>query len=230
MKKTFLVLITTLATIVYTQAQIRITGGIRGGMNVSNWKGETVESLSQLLDATNGVVSQESRIGFHAGGYASFQFGEHFAIEPGVQYSLKGANFQGRFDKISFFNKIPLIDRINAKVSAHVQSHYIEMPLLFKVYPVAGLHIFAGPQASYLVSNKVRLQAGVVGVSLFNTTEDISNVFQKWDFSGVAGVGYKFSNGVNLMAGYDYGFQPLDDNKRFSAFNRTLKFSLGYEF
>ncbi len=225
MKKLALTFAVLLLAVIYSQAQVRVKYGIRAGTNVSSWQGETVQSLSSLLDATNGSVSTQSRFGFHAGGYASFRFGDRFAIEPGLQYSLKGVELNGRLAGNS-----AMLDFLNANTTFRVQSHYIEMPVLAKVYLTEGLHLFAGPQVAYLVDNKLNARASVLGFSALNRTLNIRNRFQKWDFSGVAGVGYTFTNGVNVMAAYDYGFQRIDANSNFNTYNRAFKFSLGYEF
>lgn len=225
MKKIAFTFFALVFAVMYSQAQVQVKYGIRAGANVSTWQGETVQSLSNILDATNGSVSTQSKFGYHAGVYTSFQFGDHFAIEPGIQYSLKGAELNGKLT-----GEAGVFDILNANARFRVQSHYIEMPVLAKVYLTEGFHIFAGPQVGYLVDNKLDARASVLGFSAFNRTFDINKGFQKWDFSGVAGVGYKFTNGVNVMAAYDYGFQRIDANQSFNTYNRALKFSLGYEF
>ncbi|MDJ1495870.1 porin family protein [Cytophagaceae bacterium DM2B3-1] len=225
MKKILFSFIAFLGVFVCTYAQVEVRYGIRGGMNLSSWQGETMQSISDLLGATDGAVTTQSRVGFHAGGYAAIKLSDYFTLEPGLQYSLKGTELTGRLNGNS-----QVIDFLNVNTTFRVQSHYIEMPILAKVYLAEGFHLFAGPQVSYLVDNKVHVRASVLGISAFNRTLDINNGFQKWDFSGVAGIGYRFVNGVNIMAAYDYGFQRLDENKRFNTYNRTIKFSIGYEF
>jgi len=213
--------------VMYSQAQVEVRYGIRGGVNVSGWRGESMQSLSRLLRATNGSVSAAPRFGFHAGGYAAFKITDRFVIEPGLQYSLKGAELNGQ---LAGLGNTAIFDLLNANALFRVQSHYIELPVLAKVYLTDGLHLFAGPQVGYLIDNRLRTRASVLGFAGYNRLLDINNGFQKWDFSGVAGIGYTFDNGFNLMAAYDHGFQRIDDNQRFATFNRTFKFSLGYEF
>ena len=225
MKKTFFLLTVLFGMSLVATAQVRVAYGLRGGGNLSSWRGETVQSLGNLLDATNGNVSTVSRFGFHAGGYAAVYLTDRFAIEPGLQYSLKGTELNGRLSGSSDF-----LNLLNANAVFRVQSHYIEMPILAKVYVTDGLHFFAGPQVGYLVDNQLRTRASVFGFAPVNRTFDISNGFQRWDFSGVVGAGYKFENGFNLMAAYDHGFQRIDANRRFATFNRTFKLSMGYEF
>ncbi len=225
MKKAFAFLAVIILSVSYLQAQVKVNYGIRGGLNVANWQGESVQSLGNLLAVTNGSVSTSSRFGFHAGGYAAIRLGERFVLEPGLQYSLKGAVLNGRLNGNS-----AVVDFLNVNAIFRVQSHYIELPVLAKVYITEGFHVFAGPQVGYLVKNDLRIQANTLGFSVINRNEDITNGFQKWDVGFVGGLGYRFDNGVNMMAAYDYGVQRIDENKRFATFNRAFKFSLGYEF
>lgn len=225
MKKTFAIFAFIILSASYLQAQVQVNYGIRGGLNVSNWQGESVQSLGNLLAVSNGSASTAARFGFHAGGYAAIRLGERFVLEPGLQYSLKGAELSGRLNSGS-----AVVDFLNVNANFRVQSHYIELPVLAKVYITEGFHVFAGPQVGYLVANNLRIQANTLGFSVINRNVDIRNGFQKWDVGFVGGLGYRFDNGLNLMATYDHGVQRIDENKRFATFNRALKFSVGYEF
>ena len=93
-----------------------------------------------------------------------------------------------------------------------------------------GFQIFAGPQISYLVNADLRTTAGVLGFNLLNTTLTATNQFNRIDFAVTAGVGYKFSNGVNVTAGYDYGLSKADANQNLKSYNRALKVGIGMSF
>ena len=99
-----------------------------------------------------------------------------------------------------------------------------------KLYVGEGFHIFAGPQVAYLLSNKVQAQASVLGFNALNREWDMKSGFREMDFSVVGGVGYQFTNGLNLSAGYDHGLNTIDENGNFETFNRTFKASVGYTF
>jgi opacity protein-like surface antigen len=197
--------------------------GIRAGLNVADWSGQAVQSVVDLAELTNGAITKEQRQGFHAGAYVSLPVGSRFVIEPGVQYSEKGMTLSGR---------VPLerFDFLNARVSATSRMAYIDVPVLAKAYLTQGLYLYAGPQASYLVSNKVRVEAGALGFSAFKQDFDVRNQFRDIDFSLSGGAGYQFNNGLGLSAGYDYGLASLDKNNRFDAQNRVIKASLNFTF
>ncbi|GAA4392894.1 porin family protein [Hymenobacter koreensis] len=197
--------------------------GLRAGVNVANWSGDAVQSVKDLAELTNGAVTQEQRTGFHAGAYVSLPLGARFTIEPGLQYSEKGMTLSGR---------VPLerFDFLNARVTATSRMAYIDLPILAKAYLTPGLYVYGGPQASYLVSNKVRVQAGALGFSAYSNDFDVRNQFRELDFSLTGGAGYQFGNGLGISAGYDYGLSSLDKNNRFDAQNRVIKASVNYTF
>jgi hypothetical protein len=226
MKRIFLLIAVVLgfiATKVNAQQQNAIKFGVRAGLNMAEWQGESVNSVQELMDLTNGSMSREMREGFHAGGYLSIPIAPGFEIEPGLLYSQKGTRVVGKIksEKSEFFN---------ANLTITNKAEYLDMPILAKVYIGDGFHIFGGPQVSYLLSNKVQAEAGAFGFKAFNKEWDIKDGFREVDFAVTGGLGYKFANGFNVSAGYDYGLNSVDAKDRFDTFNRVVKASVGYSF
>lgn len=197
--------------------------GIRAGVNVSDWSGDAVRSVMDLAGYTNGAVTKEMKTGFHAGLYATLPIAPGFSIEPGVLYSEKGTRLIGTLPFKQF-------DFLNARVTATSRMAYIDVPVLAKVNVTPGFYLFAGPQASFLLSNQVRVEAGALGFNAFQQNFDIKDQFRPVDFSVTGGLGYQHSSGIGLSAGYDYGLSSLDKNNRFDAQNRVIKVSLNYSF
>ncbi len=204
-----------------SQAQARF--GIRAGLNVARWQGDAVQSLHDLVQLSNGVAQAESRRSFHAGGYVALPITSFLTLEPGLYYSQKGYSLNGTFSSNT-------LDFINARATVTNRSHYIDLPVLAKVYVTEGFHLFGGPQVSYLLYNSVRARASVLGFSLLNQELNATPNLQKWDVGLTGGVGYKFKNGFNLQAAYDHGLRRLDARNNFDTYNRVVKVSLGYEF
>lgn len=221
MKKILLLTGISLLTVTIATAQIKY--GIRAGVNIASWKGDAVNSLNNIVDVTSGYLDTKGRTGFHAGGYVSIPVGNRFSVEPGLQYSQKGYRLNGNIevDALSF---------LGANAGVQVQSHYIDLPVLVRAEVATGFTVYAGPQLSYLVKNNLRVDAGVLGISLLRRDLDITNEFKRLDVGIVAGVGYQFSNGFNINAGYDYGLSRVDDNGNFKSFNRVVKIGVGYTF
>jgi hypothetical protein len=197
--------------------------GIRAGVNVSDWSGDAVQSVMNVTDFTNGAVTKEMKPGFHAGLYATLPLGPSFAIEPGISYSEKGTKLVGT---------IPFepLDFLNTRVTATSRMAYIDVPVLAKAYITPGFYIFAGPQASFLVSNQARVEASALGFSAYKQDFDIKDQFRPVDFSVMGGLGYQSASGIGFSAGYDYGLSSLDKNNRFDVYNRTIKASINYSF
>lgn len=197
--------------------------GIKAGVNVADWDGETMQSVQDLVEMTNGSVSQQMRTGFHAGAFVNIPVAPGFEIEPALIYSQKGTVLKG---------KIPVeeVDFLNAQVTLTNKAEYIDLPVLAKVYIGEGFHVFAGPQMSYLVSNKVSAEAGALGFKALNQEWDMKSGFREVDFAVTGGLGYKFTSGINISAGYDYGLSSIDKNGSFDTYNRVVKASVGFTF
>jgi hypothetical protein len=107
---------------------------------------------------------------------------------------------------------------------------YLDVPVLAKAYLTPGLYLYAGPQASFLVSAKARAAAGLLGFNAYQQDFEVKQYLRTVDFALVGGVGYQHESGLGLSAGYDYGLSSLDAGRRFDAFNRVIKASVNYSF
>jgi hypothetical protein len=198
--------------------------GVRAGLNLADVQGDAVKSFMDLAGyAPEGTITKEMRPGFHAGVYATLPLGSSFAIEPGISYSEKGTVLQGKVP-------IPALDFLNTSVTGTARLAYIDVPVLAKAFITPGFYVFAGPQASFLVSGKARVEAGLLGFDAYKQDFDIKSSLRKVDFAVVGGLGYQFENGLGLSAGYDYGLSSLDASNRFDAQTRVIKASLNYSF
>ncbi len=202
-------------------AQIKPT--IKVGVVQSTWKGEAKESLDQLIDVTDGYVTSRNRTGFYAGAGIDLPLGNFISVEPSLIYTQRGYGLKGNLTIADL-----KIEALNARATS--QMHYIDLPVLLKIKPVAGLQIFAGPQVSYLVHNNLRADVSVLGFSLLNKDLDITEQFNRWDIGVTGGVGFEFENGIGIMASYERGFQRLDKNQSFKVFNEGYKAGLTYKF
>ncbi|MCI1188339.1 PorT family protein [Hymenobacter sp. DH14] len=198
--------------------------GFRAGLNVADLQGDAVQSFTTLAGyAPDGTITKQMRPGFYAGVFATLPLGPGFAIEPGITYAEKGAVLKGTLP-------FPALDFLNANVTGTARLAYVDVPVLAKVYLTPGLYLYAGPQASFLVSGKARVDASVLGFSAYKEDFDVADQLRKVDFAAVGGLGYQFDNGLGLSAGYDYGLTSLDANNRFKAYNRVAKVGLSYAF
>lgn len=213
----------TFAVVLFFAADVQaqnITGGIKAGLNLTDWRGDAKESFTDLLEQGNFAETQ-MKTGFHAGGYLVIPLGRKFVFEPALLYSQKGMKLTQTLSENTFLN-------VRAEITT--QSHYLDLPLIAKYYVVEGFHVFAGPQLSYLIDNEMKAEAGIFGLSL-EEKFDINRGFRKFDVGLTGGLGYQFENGVNLGVSYDHGLTSLDEGSGdLDIFNRAIKFSVGYTF
>ena len=197
--------------------------GVRAGLNVADLSGDAVKSFTDLTDLASGALTKEMKPGFYAGLYATIPLGSRFAIEPGLGYSEKGTRLNGTipFEQFKF---------INAKLEGTARLAYLDIPVLAKAYITDGLYVYAGPQASVMLSGKARVKASAFGFSAYNNDFDVKDQLRTVDFAVVGGLGYQTPSGFGISAGYDYGLSSLDKNNNFDAYNRVIKASLNYSF
>jgi hypothetical protein len=203
-------------------AQSKPSFGIRAGISSSSLKGDAVNSLQSLLDYSNGAITTSGHTGFFAGANASIPVSELVSVEPGIYYSQKGYNMKGEMS-------LKGVEFLSANAQAKLTSHYVDVPLLLKLN-LNGLQLFAGPQVSYLAKADFRTTAGALGFNVLDKTMDATNQFNRWDAGVTGGIGYKFQNGFNISAAYDYGLSKVDANQNFDSYNRSFKVGVGYNF
>ena len=220
--KTKLLLIVSLFFSSFAFSQEDITFGVRAGITSSGIRGDASNSLNQLVDLSNGYLMTADRTGFFAGVNADIPITENFSIEPGLYYSQKGYDMKGDFG-------IKGIEFLGANAKASLQTQYVELPVLLKGN-FGGFQVFAGPQVSYLAQANLKTTAGILGINLLNKTMDASDQFNRWDAGVTGGIGYQFTNGMNIMASYDYGLMKVDANQNVNAFNRAIKVGIGMNF
>ncbi len=208
---------------VAVQAQTAPSFGVKAGVISSGMRGDAVDNLKNLIDFTDGKVTTSNRTAVFLGGYANIPLSGGISVEPGIYYSQKGYQMKGELG-------IKGLDFLGANATAVLKADYIDLPVLLKANVGNGLQIFAGPQFSYLSSAKLATRASVLGINLLNKTFDATNQFNRWDMGVTAGVGYQFTNGMNISASYDYGLSKVDANQNVNSYNNSFKVGIGISF
>jgi hypothetical protein len=190
-----------------------VTLGVKGGLNSSN--------LS-VDDADDPDFGFDSQTDFLVGAFAQFAFGQHFAVQPEVFYSQKGARSRDE-DPATTLNL-----------------NYIEIPLLLMarlasrespMYPI----LYAGPSVAFETRCQVTGQEGGVSVSFDCDDPHLDGELQtaKTDFGLVFGGGFEILYSkltIQLDARYNLGLTNLNDSEdsaEASVKSRTWSFMLG---
>jgi hypothetical protein len=144
----------------------------------------------------------EARSGLHAGIY--YTAGSSFVkVEPGIQFAQKG--YQGKDDM---------------GISIDEELNYLDIPVLVRLNLLPMINVFAGPQASFLISRNYQL--GMI-------TSNSQEVLSAYDLGGVVGAQFKLPMGLNVQASYDIGLKSLNYYNT-DVKNSSFKLSLGYSF
>jgi hypothetical protein len=204
----------------FAMAQTQPSFGIRGGLSSAGIHGDAMNSLNKLVELTDGIVTTGNRTGFFAGTYATIPLSGNISIEPALYYTLKGYELKGGL-------AMKAVNLLGINANARLNAHYIDLPVLLKAN-INGFQVFAGPEISYLTKAGLKTTAGVLGINLLNNNQDVTSQFNRWDAGLTGGIGYQFTNGINITAAYEHGLSKLDANKSLNSYNRSFKIGLGF--
>lgn len=203
------------ATSIYAQSMVKTvnktTFGIRAGVNFQNINGK---------DAAENNLENDLTTGFHAGLNAEVPLGTGFYLQPGVLYSIKGAEFNN-----------------NAKVKLS----YIEVPINFVYKPILGsgnMILGFGPYAGFGIGGKIKSGGSETDID-FGSSYNAANpatYFKSFDAGGNLLAGYEFANKVSFQLNAQLGLVNINkENEGITADktrwrNTGFGASLGYRF
>lgn len=157
--------------------------GFLGGINMANVYGDDVEMEG---------IKPSNQMGFAAGAFLVYNFGENLGIRPEVLYSQKGAKYEEG----------------EAKVTLKVD--YLEIPILIQfAIPTEGSLkpiLLAGPYVGIKMSAKTVMEIGDQ-----SSEEDMGDEVKSTDFGLMFGAGVVFSDRFEISARYSMGFTSIPD-------------------
>jgi hypothetical protein len=218
MKKTIFTVFAAIAMVVTARAQESATArgsdtdtrsnivlGAKLGANYSN-----------VYDSEGEDFVADPKLGFVAGGFVTIPLGRLFAIQPEVLYSQKGFKGSGTL--------------LGSSYSYERTTDYLDVPLFVAIRPIEYLSIMAGPQFSYLLSEKNEFTSDVVNESqeeAFNN-ENI----RKNTMAIIGGVDVNIDKLViGARAGWDLKENKGDGTSETPRYkNYWYQLTLGYKF
>jgi hypothetical protein len=204
MKKTIYGIIASLVllTVVNSQAQIQFAVGLKAGPNFA--KINTDASASE---------NYKSRTGFHGGAFVLIK-ATKIGIQPEILFSQQGS-------KVTINNK-----------DYESNFSYINVPIIIKLYTVAGINLQAGPQFGFVNSAKAPVISTVAGQQQVTAT-DVKDLAKKSDFTLALGAGWDLPFGLTIDARYNLGLSKIYDKapttQTENAKNQVIQVSLGYK-
>jgi Outer membrane protein beta-barrel domain len=175
--------------------QAQLAVGIKGGLNFAK------------LDVSSSVASNyENRTGYHAGAFALIKLTK-IGIQPEIIFSRQGSQYQ--------FNSQDL----------EANFDYINIPIILKLYTVAGINLQAGPQFGFL--SKAEAETVINGVK---SMSDVKDLYKDSDLSLALGVGWDLPFGLTLDARYNFGISDISDGPNNNETkNQVWQISAGFK-
>lgn len=177
-------------------AQAQFAVGIKAGPN-----------FASIDTKANAGENYKNRTGFHGGAFALIKLSK-VGIQPEVLFSQQGSKVK--------FNTQEL-DR---------NYSYLNVPIMVKLYTIAGINIQAGPQFGF-VMNAEKEELDVNGRI---TKEKVKDELKGSDLSLGLGLGWDLPFGLTVDARYNLGLSKINDKEAGQdAKNQVWQFSLGYK-
>lgn len=204
-KKLFLSTIMVMLSIAaFSQAQVAI--GIKAGPNFAK------------IDAnTSAGENYKNRTGFHGGGFVLVKFAK-FGIQPEVLFSKQGSKVS--FDYVGI-----------ARGTSEITYNYINIPIMFKLYTVAGINLQVGPQFGFLSGGEAKstVSTYTTPVTTSTITDDAKDIAKSSDFSLGLGLGWDLPLGITVDARYNLGLSDNGKDSTDEQKNQVFQLSLGYK-
>lgn len=200
MKKTLLLTFLLFAAAISYSQGLKI--GLKGGLNFP-----TVDAVG-VGDGVD-VSDRENASGYHVGAFARFKLSK-IAIQPEVLYSFQSVDFTQSALGQDF--------DVTQKLS------YLTVPVMVRLYLVAGLNLQAGPQFGFLINGEQEdnIQGSV-------TSSSIEDQLKNSDIGLNLGAGWDLPFGLDIHARYTIGLQDVNDVQGAGeAKNSQVQISIGY--
>jgi hypothetical protein len=201
MKKTILLVSACLLMIASQNAfsQVGLAVGIKGGPNFA-----TIKTGASVQE------NYKSRTGFHGGAFVLIK-ATKIGIQPEILFSQQGSTV-----------------KINSQ-DYESNFSYINIPIIIKLYTVAGINIQAGPQFGFVNS----AEAPVLTAPNTYTVQDVKARAKGSDVTAAFGLGWDLPFGLTIDARYNLGLSKIYDkaptNETANAKNQVIQVSLGYK-
>jgi opacity protein-like surface antigen len=183
-------------------AQVQFAVGIKAGPNFANIN----------TDASAGE-NYKNRTGFHGGAFVLIK-ATKIGVQPEVIFSQQGStvevnsqNFESNFS-------------------------YVNIPIIIKLYTVAGINLQAGPQFGFITSAETPVEDQLNPGSY--KVEDVKDKMNKSDITAALGVGWDLPFGLTIDARYNLGLSKIfkeapNTQQTNDAKNQVFQVSLGYK-
>jgi hypothetical protein len=181
MQKSFFLKITaivaTLFISIFSFAQISV--GAKGGLNLS--------SLSGINESN---FEAKALVGFHVGGFVTFNLGRNFAIQPELVYSTQGGTIE------------------SGNVTENLKMNYFNIPVMVKFMTKSGFYLEAGPQLGFQAGD---LDYDNVETSVEGSDFSICGGLGFQPTKSAFGIGARYNAGMGTTGEVDFNNPSIDN-------------------
>jgi hypothetical protein len=176
-------------------AQLGFGAGVKGGINIA----------TQVTTGTGEGVAVQQLLGFNAGVYANLFILEYLGVQPELQVSTRGSNWDDPYYDVS--------DLLT----------YIDLPILIKFQPIKYVNVHAGPQFGLLL--KAMQREDETG-----DTYDIGDWYNMLDMGIAFGAEANLPYRINLTIRYVLGLVSATNDVEYIEpwRNNFLQISIGF--
>ena len=154
--------------------------GLKGGINVSNFTGSSLDN-----------VDKKALVGFQGGAFLSLLMGDHFAIQPEAVFSSQGAR----------------VSTVNGDENWRVS--YLNIPVELKVRFNGGFYLGAGPQIGFKLNETVPNQSGGSAEDFAKNLDFSVNAGLGFHGKSGLGIGARYAVGITKVGNLeDSDFDP----------------------
>jgi hypothetical protein len=183
-------LLTFFVAILALTASAQLGGGLKAGLNLANFGADAKD-----------IFDSKTLVGFHVGGYLTFNVSDALSVQPEVLYNSVGAKSEGDGD-------------------VDIVVDYISIPVMLLYNVNENFNIQAGPQLGLLLGANAKGDGASV---------DIKDFFKSTDFGINFGLGANFGK-LNATARYCLGLANVfEDSGDEKGTNNVIQLSLGYK-
>jgi hypothetical protein len=153
------------------------------------------------LSSSSASAAYASRTGYHAGAFLLVKLSK-IGIQPEILFSRQGSTIGG----------------LDASFD------YVNIPVVLKLYTVAGINLQVGPQFGFVSGAQ-----GPLTVNGITTVQDVSNRLKGFDLSAALGLGWDAPFGLTFDARYNLGLSKVNDTGSDDVKNQVIQVSVGFK-
>lgn len=194
------IMILTASALIFGAAtsQAQITIAPEAGINLANWHERDKDPITGKTDKEDGDL----KIGVKVGANVNIPIGDHFAIQPGLFYSIRGSKLE--------------TESVLGTVKSNSTVHYADIPVNFQYMfndPDEGrFFIGVGPYLGIAFSGKAKQTGGGLPESTYDYkfgNDAKSNDLERFEFGAQGNAGYLLKSGIFFRAMYQLGITNL---------------------